>query len=52
MLLPVLHSLLLWWTSCLMECHGAFLGILVLSLSETLGRIARSDLGVLLFLCL
>jgi hypothetical protein len=24
MLLPVLHSVLSWWTSCLIECQGFF----------------------------
>lgn len=27
MLFPVLHSVLLWWTGCLIECHGAFLAM-------------------------
>ena len=26
-LLPVLQLVLLWWTGCLVECQGAFIGI-------------------------
>lgn len=34
MLLPVLQLELLWWTSCLVECHGGFLAIFAVPTPE------------------
>jgi hypothetical protein len=40
MLFPVLQFVLLWWTGCLMECHGSILmatTLLVLGIEEANG---------------
>lgn len=39
MLFPVLQLVLLWWTVCLMECHGAFFGIGCLLVSSRIARL-------------